>query len=85
MKKYRIKREYHNNGQVCIERHYISKGYILIKGFFDNGIQQSSEIYINRKLHGMRQYWNSDETRWYIQQWKNHQIHGPLITFNYGN
>ena len=80
----KIKREYHENGQLRYEWPKLNGRYHgNLKGWWDNGNIRYICPRLNGQLQGMRQIWNYDGTRNLIDQYKNDNRHGPYITFKY--
>jgi antitoxin component YwqK of YwqJK toxin-antitoxin module len=79
-----IKREYWPDGKLHCEWSYVNGvKHGLQKWYFDNGQLCFKYHMRNGQYHGTGQNWHRDERRNCVKQWKNHQLNGPHITFNY--
>jgi antitoxin component YwqK of YwqJK toxin-antitoxin module len=55
------------------------------KNFFPNNQKCGIWFHKNGQTHGISQYWKEDQSREFINQWKNRSLHGFKINFKYEN
>jgi antitoxin component YwqK of YwqJK toxin-antitoxin module len=80
------KKEYYKNEIVSRENSYLINTFIrqgIQKQYFENGKIFEICHFRQGTCYNIRQIWNNNESRRFIQTWKDHNQHGFQIYLNY--